>query len=142
MRLASLRKIAVVIVLLAIATVLDSRANDVTTRVLFPKGRSTAIFRNRLPRQYAVYHAYVVRARRHQRLTVKLTTVDKDSSFSIYETKQLGPDEDTIFLQDPTVREYTAVLPMTSEYSVQVYGVSGIDDSPSGAAYSIEITLR
>ena len=67
----------------------------------------------------------------------------KSASFSIYETKQLGPEEDTILQGDETLRLFTGKLPITSEYSVQVYGVSSIDDrEASGAAYIIGISLR
>jgi hypothetical protein len=63
--------------------------------------------------------------------------------FAIYETKELGPDEDMILPNNENLRLFTGKLPITSEYSVQVYGVSSIDDKdPTGAAYTIEISIR
>ena len=135
-------RIIAVSVLALFAATANTLAFDTVRKVVFPKGRSTVTLKGRLPREYAVYHAYIIRAKRGQRLYVKLTTTDRDASFSIYETKHFGPDEDTIFLQDPAIREHTAILPITSEYSVQIYGVNGMDDSPSGAQYSLEIALR
>ncbi len=116
---------------------------ETTKRVTFPKGKTTVSYRGKLTREYASYDSYVLRAKKGQTITVKLTTADRDASFSIYETKQLGPDEDTILPNNETLRSFTGKLPITSEYSVQVYGVSSIDDQDaSGAAYIIEISLR
>jgi hypothetical protein len=57
--------------------------------------------------------------------------------------QELGPMEDTILANDEKLREWSGKLPIASEYSVQVYGVSSIDaNDASGAAYSIEISLR
>ena len=142
MNRSSIKSLTFIIALVTLTVSNAAFANDVVRKVTFPKGRSSVTVNGRLPREYAVYHAYVVRAKRGQRLSVKLTSIDADASFSIYETKRLEPDEDTIFLQDAAVREHTAVLPITSEYSIQVYGVRSIDDPPSGARYSIEISLR
>jgi hypothetical protein len=142
MKTSTIKFFGFAIMLVSLAMPNAAIANDVVKKVTFPRGRSTIIYNDKLPEQYAVYHAYVVRARRGQRLTVKLTSTDQDASFSIYETKGFGPDEDTIFLQDPAVREHTAVLPITSEYSIQIYGVRNINDAPSGDRYTVQITLR
>jgi hypothetical protein len=52
--------------------------------------------------------------------------------------------EDAIYANnDEKLRAWSGKLPITSEYSVQIYGVNSIDDKdPSGAAYTIEISLR
>lgn len=142
MRNLVLRRLITAIIVGSVVGVPEITGRDVVRMVLFPKGKPTVTFKGRLPREYAVYHAYVVRAKRGQRLSVKLNTADPDASFSIFETKHFGPDEDTLFLQDPAIREHTVVVPITSEYSIQVYGVKDIDDRPSGAAYSIQVTLR
>ena len=72
-----------------------------------------------------------------------MTTTDRDASFAVYETKELGPAEDTILANDEKSRQWSGKLPIKSEHSVQVYGVSSIDDrDASGAAYTIEISLR
>src|SRR5688500_11945231 len=76
-------------------------ASEVLRKVVFAKGSNTAGFKGRLPKQYAVYDAYVLRVRKGQRISVKLTTDDPDASFSIYETKKFGPDEDLIFDSKP-----------------------------------------
>ena len=134
-----------VIALLVVSTAFPPEVSgaQIEKRVVFKKGKTSAVFTGKLPRFYADYDAYVLRARKGQTITLKLTTTDRDASFAIYETKVYGPDEDLIFPQNEMNRRYTGRLPITSEYSVQVYGVSSIDDrDASGAAYTIEISLR
>lgn len=134
------------IVLLVVSFVLPTEVwgVQIEKRVVFKKGKTSASYTGRLPRKYASYDAYVLRARKGQTITVRLTTSDPDASFSVYETKELGPEEDAIYVNnDEKLREWSGKLPITSEYSVQVYGVSSIDDKDaSGAAYTIEISLR
>ena len=116
---------------------------EITKRVVFPKGKTSVSYKGRLTREYASYDAYLLRAKKGQKLTVKLTTTDPDASFAVYETKELGPEEDAILVNNGTSPSWTGRLPITSEYSVQVYGVSSIDDrDASGAVYTIEISLR
>ncbi len=125
-------------IMLAAASV---AGNDIVKKVVFPKGKNTVVYRGKLPGEYAAYHAYVVKLKKGQRLTVTLTTADTDASFSVYETKYLGPAEDLIFDSKPDYRQYSGVMPLTSEYSIQIYGPKNIDDKPSRAAYSVKITV-
>lgn len=114
---------------------------EVVKRVVFAKGKTTATYKNKLPGSYADYHAYVIKLKKGQRLTVTLTTTDVDASFSIFETKQLGPDEDMIFDSKPDYRQFSGLAPITSEYSIQIYGLKDIDDKPSRSPYTVEITV-
>ena len=113
-------------------------------RLVFTKARTTFTLRGKLPRQSADYDAYVFRARKGQTISVKLTSVDRKASFSIYELKELGPEEDLIVPQNEMNGQYTGALPITSEYAVQVYGkpIGDVDGPGSGAAYTIEISLK
>ncbi len=121
----------------------ETFADGIEKRVVFPKGKKTVSYKGKLPRDYADYDAYVLKARKGQTITVKLTTAESTASFAIYETKIFGPDEDLIFPQNELNRAYTGKLPITSEYSIQVYGVTSSDGGrSSGAAYTIEISLR
>jgi predicted ATPase len=65
---------------------------------------------------------------------------DAEAYLAIYETKELGPDEDTILANDQRSREWTGRLPVKGEYSVQVYDAS--ENGINRAAYTIEISLR
>ena len=115
---------------------------EVTKRVVFPKGKTTVSYTGHLSRDFTLYDSYYFRAKKGQTLTVKLTTVEPDAIFAIYETKVLGPDEDTVVGNDRKLREWSGKLPVNGEYSVQVYDISVVDENPSGAAYTISITLR
>ncbi|CAN5714731.1 hypothetical protein BH18ACI1_BH18ACI1_16840 [soil metagenome] len=135
-----------IIALLVVSFVFSPEVSgaEITKRVVFPKGNKTSVsYKGKLTREYASYDAYLLRAKKGQPLSVKQTTPDRDASFAVYETKELGPDEDTILPNNETLRRFTGKLPITSEYSVQIYGISSIDDrDASGAAYIIEISLR
>ena len=109
-------------------------------RVVFPKGRTTVSYRGKLPLHEGNYDAYFFPAKKRQTLTVKLTCDDPEGFLAIYETKELGPDEDTILANDQRSREWTGRLPVTGEYSVQVYDASG--NGINRAAYTLEISLR
>ena len=136
-------KIKLFLAAMVVASIVTSNglANDIVKRVVFPKGENTVVYKGNLPHEYASYHAYVIKLRKGQRLTVTLTTDAADAFFSIYETKRLGPDEDLIFDSKPDQSEFSGIAPITSEYSIQIYGVREFDDKPSRAAYSVEITV-
>lgn len=127
--------------LAAVILVTNAAAGDVVRKVVFPRGKNTVVYRGKLPNKFADYHAYTIKLKKGQRLTVKLTTPDDDASFSIFETRRLGPAEDLIFDSKPDYRQFSGLAPITSEYSIQIYGVKDIDDKASGAPYSVEITV-
>jgi hypothetical protein len=109
-------------------------------RVVFPRGKTTVTYRGKLPLHEGNYDAYFFPAKKMQTLTVKLVCDDPEAFLAIYETKELGPDEDTILGFDKRAREWTGRLPVKGEYSVQVYDASenGINRAP----YTLEISLR
>ena len=116
---------------------------QVEKRVVFAKGKSLATLRGKLPANYADYDAYIIRARKGQTLSARLITDDPNAYITVYETKQLGPDEDMISGGDEQYpKVWSGKLPIKSEYSVQVYGASVIDQRSTRSAYSIEISIR
>ena len=112
---------------------------DMEKRVVFPKGRTAVSYRGRAPFR-SDYHAYFFPAKKMRTLTVKLTCDDPEAHLAIYETKALDPGEDTILAFDQRAREWTGRLPVTGEYSVQVYDAS--ENGINRAAYTLEISLR
>lgn len=112
----------------------------VEKRVVFPRGKAAVSYRGRLPLHEGNYDAYFFPAKKARTLTVKLTCDDPEAYLAIYETKELGPDEDAILANDKRSREWTGRLPVTGEYSVQVYDAS--ENGINRAAYTIEISLR
>lgn len=138
-----IRRLSVALIVVSFVFSPEVAGAEITKRVVFPRGKTSVGYQGTLPREYASYDAYLVRARKGQTLTIKLTTADRDAYFAIYETRELGPEEDTILANDEKSREWSGKMPIKSEYSIQVYGVSSIDDRvASGAAYTIEIALR
>jgi len=116
-------------------------AQTIEKRVVFAKGKYSATYAHKLPSRYADYDAYVLRAKKGQTLTVKLHADDPNAYISIYEIKVLGPDEDSIIGDIEYPRQWSGTLPITSEYSVQVYGPRSIDGRAHGS-YTIEISIR
>lgn len=129
---------AVTVLLLALALPSDIFGKAVEKRVMFTKNR-TATFRGKLP-QNSDYDAYFFPARKGRSLTVRLVSSDRDAYFAIYETKHLGPDEDTILANDRRSVEWTGQIPVNGEYSVQVYDAS--ENGVNRDAYTLEITLQ
>jgi hypothetical protein len=98
-----------------------------------------AVYRGKLPRD-PDYDAYFFPARASQTLTVKLISDDPEAYVAIYETKQLGPDKDTVLANVERARNWSGRLPVTGEYSVQVYDPA--ENGLNRFAYKIEISLR
>src|SRR4051812_41119991 len=72
----------------------------VEKRVVFLKGKTAVSYRGKLPLHEGNYDAYYFPAKKGQTLAVKLTCDDAEAYLAIYETKELGPDEDTILAND------------------------------------------
>ena len=117
---------------------------QVEKRVVFAKGKYSASYKGQLPRNYADYDAYIFRARKGQTLSFKLTTADPNAYVIVFETQQeLGPDEDMITAgEEQFPRIWSGKLPVTSEYSVQIYGARAFGEHSNRAPYTIEITIR
>jgi len=107
-------------------------------RVVFPRGRGVATYRGKLPQRYD-YDAYILPAKTGRFITVKLISADPDAYFAIYETKVLGPDEDTILANDRRSVQWTGQIPVNGEYSVQVYDAG--NNRLERGAYTIEIAI-
>jgi hypothetical protein len=129
--------------LMLFSLVVPAEAQTVGKRVRFAKGKTSVVYKGKLPRNNADYDYYVLRARKGQTLTVKIITDDADASLTVYETQQLGPDEDAVTPAAPKpLREWSGKLPLTSEYSIQVYGPDDIDKKGTGKPYTLEISVK
>lgn len=116
---------------------------QVVKNVRFAKGKYSASYRGNLPRNSTDYDAYVFRAKRGQTLTFKLTTAEPDAWVTVYETQdEIDPTEDIVPADIEHPRSWSGRLPVTSEYSVQVYGVRRHGGPSKRSAYAIEITIR
>lgn len=111
-------------------------------RVRFQKGQSSVSFKGSLPRTETNYDEYLLQARKGQTLSVKLITDDPEAFFIVYETKVLVPDEEIQTPEGRNVRQWSGRLPVTSEYSVQVYGTDDLNKESTGKSYTLEITVK
>ncbi len=135
----SARILAIGLLSLSIILAPELFASPIEKRVVFQKGKSIAVYRGRLPRD-PDYDAYFFAAKKAQTLTVKLISDDPEAYVAIYETKQLGPTEDTILANSERSRVWSGRLPVTGEYSVQIYDAA--ENGLNRFAYRIEISLR
>ena len=139
----SIRKLNCLILAVGLFLWIAPVTNAQTTRqVKFQRGQNSASFVGKLPRQYADYDAYLIRARKGQTLTVRLLSDDEQASITVYETKEFGPDQDRITPEETTLKKWSGKLPITSEYSVQVYGATSFDQQGSGRPYTLEISIK
>ena len=136
---ATIRCLAIYLIVFSVLLPIEIFGDGIEKRVLFPKGKTTVSYKGRLPRN-SDYDAYFFAAKKGQTLTVKLTSDDPEAYLAIYETKVLGPDEDTILANGERSREWAGKLPVKGEYSVQVYDAG--ENGLNRFAYTIEITLR
>lgn len=135
----NIRLLAILLLTVALVYPPEIFADGIVKRVVFGKGKSSAAYRGKLPKQFD-YDAYVLRARKSQVLSVKLISDDAEGFLAIYETQEYGPDEDTILEYGERRKEWSGRLPITSEYSVQVYDAS--ENGVNRAPYTIEISIR
>jgi hypothetical protein len=141
MRLRPLKLVLIAAALLTLVLPPEILADN-GQRVTFARGQSSVTLSGKLPRKFADYYYYLVRARKGQTLTVELESSDPNAHLAIFETDKLGPDEDTLLGVDEAAREWSGKLPVTSDYSVQVYGVREMDARGNGAPYKITIAVR
>ena len=140
--LARVQTVALLLIIQSVIYTPDLFAQDVVKKVVFAKGSSEAVLKGRLPRSFADYDAYTLKIRKGQKLTIDLETSEQDAHVAIYETQVLGPDEDSILGNDQHSRSWSGTVPVTSTYSVQVYGSSSVDHSSSAAPYKLTISVR
>jgi hypothetical protein len=135
----SVRIVAIILVVIAIVYPPEIFGSGITKRVVFPKGKGVVTYRGKLPRN-SDYDAYFFTAQKGRFLSIKLISTDRDAYFAVYETKVLGPDEDTIVANDKRSLDWTGSLPVSGEYSVQVY--DALENGINAAAYTIELTMQ
>ncbi|MBS1796698.1 MAG: hypothetical protein JSS81_22900 [Acidobacteria bacterium] len=127
------------VLLLALALAASAQT---ARRVTFQKGRTATVVNGLLPRAAGDYDAYIVRARRGQTLSFRLITDEPDAYVFVFESELLGPDEDMLTPEGERLREWSGALPVTSKYSVQVYGPDGSSRKARSIKYALEISIK
>jgi hypothetical protein len=80
----TIRRLVIVLIVASFAFSPEVLGAEITKRVVFPKGKTAVSYKGKLPREYASYDAYLLRAKKGQTLTVKLTSSDADASFAVF----------------------------------------------------------
>ena len=127
-----LRKAAVTTFIAAFAVASFAFAGDgITKRVKFAKGKSSVTLSNAVIR--GERDTYVLGAKAGQRMTVRVTALEKNAAFQIE-----GPDgaylEGAGEMDDAT--DLTVTLPETGDYRVIVGGTRG------NASYRLTVSIR
>lgn len=137
----SFYQILVILLVLSFIFSPEVLGRETGKNVVFPKGKNSVSYSGRLPRNYADYDYYVLKGKAKQTVTVKLKTANPDAFIRIFETEnELGPDEDMI-TGEAIGKEWSGKLPVSSKYSIQVYGAQEGSTS-NREPYTIEISLK
>jgi hypothetical protein len=117
--------------LLLLATCALAAQQGLTKRVRFARGRTTATLKNSVVR--GTQDRYTLGARAGQKMSVQLTSVERNAVFNIY-TPDGGTLEGAGEGQDAT--DWSGELPSSGDYVIEVGGTRG------NATYTLKVTVR
>jgi hypothetical protein len=117
--------------LLLLATCALAAQEGVNRRVRFARGRTTATLRNSVVR--GTRDRYLVNARAGQKMSVSITSVERNAAFTIY-----APSHDTLegASEDREVKSWSGKLTESGDYVIEVGGTRG------NAAYTLKVSIR
>jgi hypothetical protein len=117
--------------LLLLATFAFAAQEGITKRVRFARGRTTTALKNSVVR--GTRDRYLVGARAGQKMTVSITSVERNAVFTIH-----APSHDTLEgageMHDAT--SWSGNLPESGDYVIEVGGTRG------NATYTLKVTVR
>lgn len=125
------------VALLASLVLIATTAWAKTIRVKFPSGRTTVTLKGKTtggPSESGGMDpiSYVLRARKGQQMTLRLTSLKKNAVFTIY---QPGMD----LIEDATnARQWSGTLPKAGDYEIIVFP----QDEVTNTTFTLEVTLR
>ena len=114
-----------------LATCAFAAQEGITKRVRFARGRTTTILKNSVVR--GTRDRYLVSARAGQRMTVSISSVERNAAFTVY-----APSNDTLegTSERQEVKKWSGTLPESGDYVVEVGGTRG------NARYTLKVTIR
>jgi len=117
--------------LLLLATCALAAQEGLTKRVRFARGRTTATLKNSVVR--GTRDRYMVGARAGQKMTVSITSVERNAVFTIH-----APSNDTLEGAGEThdATSWSGELPESGDYVIEVGGTRG------NATYTLKVTVR
>lgn len=118
-----LRRVCTTIALFAVLSVAAVAQNEEVVTIRFPKGKSSKTINYAVLRDEVII--YKLRAKGGQRLSVKITSIEKNATFSI---QQPNGDFITRSGDEFDVMVWNGVLPVTGEYNIIVSPTRGNAD--------------
>lgn len=124
-------KVFIALIVLSVTLSFGFTKADITKRIKFGKGKSSATVRNSVLRDEV--HYYLIKVTKGQKMTVKITSLEKNASFRIM--KPLGGYvEGADEMNEPT--NWTGVAPETGDYKIEVAPNRG------NATYRLTVSIR
>ena len=117
--------------LLLAATCAFAAQEGLTKRVRFARGRTSATLKSSVIR--GTRDRYLVEARAGQKMTVSITSVERNAVFAIY-----APSHDTLegASEHQEVKNWSGKLPESGDYVIEVGGTRG------NATYRLTVSVR
>jgi hypothetical protein len=130
-----MKRLAVALLSVLLLTVTTARAK--TIRVKFPPGRTTVVLKGRTtggPSEGGGMDpvAYRLRARKGQRMTLRLTSAKRNAVLGVY-----LPGMD-LLEGAQNVKGWSGVLPKSGDYEIMVFP----DDEVTNTAFTLKVTIR
>ena len=117
--------------LLAVSPIISIAQNDITKRIKFAKGKSSATVKGAVLRDEI--ETYIIKVNKGQKMTVKITAIEKNGSFSIEK-----PSGDYLQnageMDDQTI--WSGTIPESGEYKIQVAPTRG------NATYRLTVSIK
>jgi hypothetical protein len=130
-RLFKVKLAAVFLGLLLAATCAFAAQENSPKRVRFARGRTTVTLKNSIVR--GTQDHYVVGARAGQKMTVSITSVERNAVFTIH-----APSRHTLegAGEGHDATKWSGALPESGDYVIEVGGTRG------NATYTLKVTIR
>jgi hypothetical protein len=125
-------KLFITIILLSVSLIFGGVVQtDQTKRIKFAKGKSSATVSDAVLREEV--HYYLIKVNKGQRMTVKVTAVEKNASFSI--VKPSGEYLDGAGEMDDRTN-WSGTLPESGDYKIEVGPTRG------NATYRLTVSVK
>jgi hypothetical protein len=107
-------------------------------RVQFARGKTGTVLRGSTPKvAEGDFDQYLLGARENQSLRLRLRSADAKAYVIIYSLSMNPPDDCISCRRGDRLREWSGRLPVTGDYSIQVY-----TESQGGVPYTIAVSAR
>ena len=124
-------KLSVIFILILVSMVFGVTRTDQTKRIKFAKGKSSATLRDAVLREEV--HYYLIKVNQGQRMTVKITSLEKNASFRISKPSG-GYVPGAGEMEEPT--NWNGNIPESGDYKIEVGADRG------NATYRLTVSVK